>query len=97
MLSIIAIVSLFIIGLYCILASFNLIRVLIGLEIMIKAVTLLVITSGYLSSHMALAQSLVVTVIVIEVVMITVAVGVVLGIHNHAKSLDARNIRKLKG
>ncbi len=38
---------------------------LIGVEIMIKGVTLLVIAAGYLSGHMALAQSIVITVIVI--------------------------------
>lgn len=88
---------LFAIGIYCILATYNLIRVLIGIEILIKAVTLLIIVCGYKSGNLALAQALVITIIVIEVVIITIAAGVVLGIHRHNNSLDARNIRKLKG
>lgn len=84
-------------GLYCMLASFNLIRVLIGLELIIKAVTLLIILIGYSTNHLALTQSLVVTLIVVEVVMITIGMGLVLGIHRHNNSLDARNIRRLKG
>jgi len=88
---------LFVIGIYCILATFNLIRVLIGLEILIKAVTLLIIVTGYITGHLALAQSIVITLIVIEVVIVTVAVGVVLGIHANNNSLDIRKIRNLKG
>jgi NADH:ubiquinone oxidoreductase subunit K len=91
------VVLLFIIGLYCILATHNLIRVLIGLEILIKAVTLLIIAVGQASGNTALAQALAVTIIVIEVVIMTVAVGVVLGVHRHTNALDARDIRKLKG
>jgi multisubunit Na+/H+ antiporter MnhC subunit len=93
----IAVAILLVIGIYCVLATFNLVRALIGLEILIKAVTLLMIVVGYATAHEALAQSLVITLIVIEVAMMTVAIGVVLGIHNYNKSLDVRKIRNLKG
>ncbi|MDD5005435.1 MAG: NADH-quinone oxidoreductase subunit K [Candidatus Omnitrophica bacterium] len=86
-----------IIGFYCILVTYNLIRALVGLEILIKAATLLIIVAGYITGHEALAQSLVITLIVIEAVVITVAVGIVLGIRSHNNSLDARKIRNLKG
>ena len=86
----------FITGFYSILAGHNLLRTLIGVELLIKAVTLLLVVCGYISGHIALAQSLVITLIVVEVVFITIAVGVVLGIHRHYGSLDARNIRKLQ-
>lgn len=85
------------IGLYCVFVTYNLIRVLIGLEILIKAATLLIITVGYITHHTALAQALVITLIVVEVVAMTVAVGVVLGIRSHNNSLDVRKIRNLKG
>ena len=90
-------ITLFIIGIYCIILTFNLIRALIGLEILIKAITLLIIVAGYITGHTALTQSLVITMIVIEVVVITIAVGLVLGIHQQNNSLDARKIRNLKG
>lgn len=86
-----------VIGIYCVLATLNLFRALIGLEILIKAVTLMIIAAGYFTGHEALAQSLVITLIVIEVVVITVSVGIVLGIHSNTDSLDARKIRELKG
>ncbi|MFA4888606.1 MAG: NADH-quinone oxidoreductase subunit K [Candidatus Omnitrophota bacterium] len=90
-------IMLSVIGIYCMLLTYNLVRVLIGLELLIKAATLLVLTVGYCNGHIAQAQALVVTFIVIEVVVMTVAVGVVLGIRSHNGSLDVRKIRNLKG
>ena len=68
-----------------------------GLEILVKAVTLLIVLAGYVSGHEALAQSMVITLIVIEVVIMTVAVGIIFGVRGHNDSLDARKIRNLKG
>ena len=87
----------FIMGLYCMLMTYNLFRVLIGLEILIKGVTLFIIAAGYLSGHLALAQTLVITVIVIEVVVMVVAAGIVLGFYREYDSLNVRNARKMKG
>jgi len=91
------IVMLFIIGLYCILVTRNLMRVLIGLEILTKAVTLLLIVVGYATGHIALAQALVITLIIIEVIVIAITAGVVLSVFRHTDSLDTRNLRDLKG
>lgn len=82
---------------YCILFSRNLIRILIGLELLIKAVTLLIALAGYITGHMALAQTMIITLIVIEVVVIAVAAGIVIGAQRHNQSLDVRTLRNLKG
>lgn len=94
---VIFIILLSVTALYCMLISRNLIRILIGLELLIKAVTLLIALAGYLAGRMALAQSFIITMIVIEVVVIAVAAGIVIGSHRHNQSLDARNLRNLKG
>ncbi len=91
------IAMLFIVGFYCLIVTFNLIRALIGLELIIKAVTLLIILVGYMNNHIALTQALVITLIVIEAAIIVVATGVVIGLHKHNNSLDIRNLRTLKG
>ena len=91
------IVLLFIIGLYCVLVTRNFIRVLIGLEILTKAVTLLIILAGYVSGHVALAQSLAITLIIIEVVVIVVAAGVIIAVYKQNKSLDVTLLRNMKG
>lgn len=84
-------------GLYCILVTRNLIRTIIGLELLIKAVTLFLIMVGYVTDRVALAQSIVITIIVIEVVIIAVAAGLSLQVFRHNDDLDVRRLQKLKG
>jgi multisubunit Na+/H+ antiporter MnhC subunit len=91
------IVPLAVAGIYCLVSIKNFIRVLIGLEIITKAVTLLIIVAGYASGRLALAQALVVTLIVVEVVVISIAAGIVLNIYRRNDSLDIRKSRRLKG
>ena len=84
-------------ALYCLLVSRNLIRILIGLELLIKAVTLLIAAAGYAAGRTALSQSFIVSVIVVEVVVLVVASGIVVNAHRHNRTLDARTLDKLKG
>jgi len=91
------IIILFVAGLYCILVTRNLMRVLIGLELLTKAVTLLLIVAGYATGRQALAQAIVITLIMIEVVVMAVMAGVILSIYRHTGSLDASNVKSLKG
>lgn len=88
---------LFIAGLYCVLATFNLIRAVIGIELMIKAVTLFIILAGYITGRTGLAQTFAITLIVIEVVIMVVAMGVIINVYKHNKTLDVRTIRNMKG
>ena len=91
------IVLTFVCGLYCIVVTRNLIRAIIGLELLIKAVTLLVIVVGYVTGKTALTQAMVITIIVIEVVIAVVAGGIALRVFRHNDSLDVRKLNKLKG
>jgi len=84
-------------GFYCILISRNLLRVLIGIEILIKSVTFFLILAGYIGGKTSLAQGVVITLIIIEVVVIAVAAGIVLGVFQLNDSLDARKLKNLKG
>ncbi|MCU0652204.1 MAG: NADH-quinone oxidoreductase subunit K [Candidatus Omnitrophica bacterium] len=91
------VIMLMIAGLYCIFVTYNLIRVLIGLELLIKAVTLLLVVAGYANNHLARSQAFVITLIVMEVIFIAVAAGIVIGLYYHNQSLDVRKLRNLKG
>jgi len=91
------VIPLAIAGIYCLVMTRNFIRVLIGLEIMTKAVTLLIIVSGYASGRLALAQALVITLVVVEVVVISTAAGIVQNLYRLNGSLDIRKSRNLKG
>ena len=71
---------------------------LIGLEILTKAVTLLIIVGGYVTGQMALAQALAITLIVIEVVVIVVAAGIVICASTSTPIAGrAHDLRNLKG
>jgi NADH-quinone oxidoreductase subunit K len=86
-----------IVGFYCLLTTRNLIRALIGLEILTKGVTLLLIAAGHAVGKEALAQSLAITLIVIEVAVIVVAVSIVLCIYKRTDNLETSSIREIKG
>ena len=90
-------VMLILTGLYCITVTRNLIRVLIGMELMTKGVTLTLTASGYLSGNTGFSQALIVTLIVVEVVVISVAAGVVIGHFRKSKSLDTLSMNSLRG
>ncbi|MCU0641325.1 MAG: NADH-quinone oxidoreductase subunit K [Candidatus Margulisbacteria bacterium] len=90
-------ILLLVIGFYCLLVTYNLFRVLIGLELLIKGVTLFLLAAGVISGHSALSQGVIITVIVIEVVVMIVAAGIVLGFQDKFDSLNVKNARELKG
>ena len=91
------IILLFICGAYCLIVTRNMIRAIIGIELLIKAVTLLIIFAGNTTGRAALAQGLVITIIVIEVVVAATAAGIALCVFRHTDSLDVRSLRNLKG
>jgi NADH:ubiquinone oxidoreductase subunit K len=84
-------------GFYCIMVTKNFIRALIGVEILTKAVTLLIVLAGHVSGKSAITQSLAITVIVVEVVIIAVAAGIIFGIFKQTGSLNVAKMRNLKG
>jgi multisubunit Na+/H+ antiporter MnhC subunit len=84
-------------GLYYLLVTTNLIRAVIGLELLTKAVTLAIVLGGHLTNKPGLGQALAVTVIVVEVVVMAAAAGILLCAHRQNKSMDARLLRNVKG
>ncbi len=85
------------VGFYCVMVTRNLIRALIGLEVLTKAVTLLLVLCGYVAGRMALAQTLAITLIVVEVAVMVVAVSLFLGIFRRTGSIRSTDIQNLKG
>ncbi len=91
------VVMLAVAGIYYVMATKNLIRALIGVELMIKAATLLIILAGRITGRLALAQSLVITLIVVEVVLMVAASGLVLCIFRNEESIGLDGVSRLKG
>lgn len=94
---IIAALLLLAIALYGMIVTRNLMRILLSIEICTKAVTLLMIGAGYMTGNMAVAQSYVITIIVIEVMILVVATGILFGVYKNNGSLETDKLNNLKG
>ena len=84
-------------GLYAILAYRNLIKIFLGIEVFSKGVALLFLGAGSANAQLGLAQSLLITYIVIEAVVATVVLGLIVHIYQHYGTLDIRQLSKLRG
>lgn len=85
------------VGLYCLLTMRNTVKLLIGVEVIAKGVTLALVAGGAARGNLMVAQSLAITVIVVDVAVIATALALVININRHTKSLDVRKLTKLKG
>ncbi len=94
---IIAALLLLAIGIYGIIVTRNMMRILLMVELLTKSVTLLMIGAGYMTGNMAAAQSYVITIIVIEVMILVVATGIVFGVYKKTGGLLTDRINNLKG
>ncbi len=84
-------------GCYCLIRTYHLLKIIIGIEVAMKAVSMFIILAGFINGQNALAQTFVITVIVIEVVLAVVAVGIAINLYRNYGDMDIRNLRKLKG
>lgn len=92
-----AIVVLIGIGVYCLIARRNIIQLVIGLEVIAKAVTLSFVLGGFFQGNEQIAQSIVITIILIEAIIAAVAISLIVVANRHAGSLDMDIFRKLRG
>ncbi len=88
----IGVILLFAIGIYSLLVTTNLIRVLVSIEVLTKGVTLMLIAVGYATGQMAQAEAYVITIIVIEVILLAIATGIVLGLYRESGDILTHDI-----
>ena len=79
-------------GLYCVLSKKNLVKMVIGLEIMAKGSTLAFIGMGG-----AAVQGYVIIAISIEAIVAAVALSIIVNVWKQCKSLDSAKMGKLRG
>ncbi len=84
-------------GCYGLIRTRHMLKIIIGLEVAVKAVTCFFIIGGYVNGEIALTESFVITIIVIEVVVAVVAAGIALSLYHKYGSMDIENLRKMKG
>jgi len=90
-------ILLFVIGVYSLLATRNLLRILIGVEVLNKGVTLLLVMAGYMAGRTNVIQPVIITMIVVEAVIIAVAAGVVIAAYRENGTINIRKLSNLKG
>lgn len=83
-------------GIYCLVATRNLIRVLIAMEILNKAASLLLALAGALIGQTARAESYIITLIIVEVVVTAVGALLCVAIYSKNGTLDLRQLGKSK-
>ena len=94
---VIATALMLVVGFYSLVVTRNLLRVLLSVEILTKAVTLLMVGAGYMTGKMAVAQSFIITIITVEVMILVVATGIVSWVYKQNGTLDSRELNNLKG
>jgi len=83
-------------GLYCLLITRNLIKVVIALQLMVKGAVLAFILAGNLNGQMNTAQTLALTVIVADTIVAVVGLALAVQIRLRTGSLDIKSLSSLK-
>ncbi|MDT8897021.1 MAG: NADH-quinone oxidoreductase subunit NuoK [Thermanaerothrix sp.] len=84
------------IGIYAIIVSRNLIKVVVGLQIMVKGVLLAFVLAGRASGNIGLGQSLALTVIVVDTIVAVVALALTVQVRRRFGSLDPQDLTTLR-
>lgn len=87
----------FLVGVYLLLSYRNLLRLVLGVEVLAKGVTLVLLGAGAHLGMTALIQSLIVTFIIVETILAAVMLAIIVVCHRTNQSLDVRVLSRLRG
>lgn len=87
----------FLVGVYLLLSYRNLLRLVLGVEVLAKGVTLVLLGAGAHLGMTALIQSLIVTFIIVETILAAVMLAIIIVCHRTNQSLDVRVLSRLRG
>jgi NADH-quinone oxidoreductase subunit K len=85
------------VGLYGLMVSRNLIKLVIALQILVKAALLGLILAGKVSGQVNLGQSLALTALVADTIVAVIGVALAIQIQRRIGSLDVRELSQLRG
>lgn len=83
-------------GLYCLLITRNMIKVIVGVQLLVKGVVLGFILAGNLSQQVNPAQTMALTVIVADTIVAVVGLALAVQIRLRTGTLDVRSLSTLK-
>lgn len=91
-----AVLGLLGIGLYAVLISRNLIKVIVGLQILVKGAMLAMIAAGQVAGQAEMGASMALTVIVADTIVAVVGLALAVQIRRHFGTLDVKAISTLR-
>jgi len=89
-------ILLIVMGIFCMAKTINMLRVVLGTEIAMKAISLSLIYIGYRTGNMATVQTFIIMVIILEAVTAVASAGIALALYKHYGSMDIKHVSKLK-
>ena len=84
-------------GIYMLMLTHSMLRIIIAIEILMKAITMVLAFAGYISGSYMLVQTFIITMIIIEVVIVMVACALAISYYRKNGNMDIRKLNKLKG
>ncbi|HNT55091.1 MAG TPA: NADH-quinone oxidoreductase subunit K [Anaerolineaceae bacterium] len=84
------------VGVYALLATRNLIKVIVALQIMVKGAMLALVLAGRETSQPGLGQTLALTVIVADTIVAVIGLTLAVQIRRRFGSLDVKDLTRLK-
>lgn len=84
------------IGLYCLLITRNLIKVVVALQLIVKGAVLAFILAGHITQQMNNAQTMALTIIVADTIVAVVGLALAVQIRLKTGSLDIKSLTNLK-
>lgn len=83
-------------GLYCLLVTRNLIKVIVALQLLVKGAVLAFILAGHITGKMNTAQTLALTVIVADTIVAVIGLALAVQFRLRTGSLDIKSLTSLK-
>jgi NADH:ubiquinone oxidoreductase subunit K len=93
---VIGVLSLLGVGLYGLLATRNLIKIVVALQILVKATVLALVMAGKASGQLNLGQSLATTVIVADTMVAVVGLALAVQVRRRLGTLDVKDLVTLR-
>jgi NADH-quinone oxidoreductase subunit K len=84
------------VGFYALLMVRNLIKVMVGLQLLGKGAVLALVLAGYLRGQVNLAQSMALTVIVADTIVAVVGLALAVQVRRHFGTLDLKALTTLR-
>ena len=92
-----AVFVLFGIGAYAVLTRRNMLKILIGLEIMSKSILLGLVVAGKIAGKLPLAQAIISVVVVIDAATLALVLALIVNAYRHYGRIDVRKLTRLHG